>query len=115
MPVSIKLLLDRLSWIVLQTRLLALMHLREALHDNPDWQPRYRCGPRVDLVPAVPYKFLDIGTKMGCYHIGELIAKRWDTNNILHPRYIGAGIPPANTFHAALQDRVGNRVRNVEV
>ena len=43
-PVSIKPLLDRLSWIVLQTRLLALMHLREALHDNPDSQ-----GTDVDL------------------------------------------------------------------
>ena len=79
------------------------MHLREALHDRPEWQPRYRCGPRVE-----------IGTKMGCYHTGELIPKRGDTNNILHPRYIGAGIAPANTFHAALQNRVGTRIRSVE-
>ena len=64
-PVSITPLLDRLSWIVLQTRPLALMHLQEALGNNPDWQPRYRSGPRAELVPAVPCKFPDIGTKMG--------------------------------------------------
>ena len=38
-PVSIKPMLDRLSWIVLKTRPLALMHLREALHDRPKWKP----------------------------------------------------------------------------
>ena len=97
-PFSIKPLLDRLSWIVLQTRLLALKHLREALQDNPDWQPRYRHGPRIDLVPAVPYKFLDIGTKMGYYHLEELIPKREDKSNILHPRHTSSGIPPVNTM-----------------
>ena len=113
-PFSIEPLLDRLSWIVLQTRPLALKHLREALQDNPDWQPKYRHGPRIDLVPAVPYKFLDIGTKMGYYHLEELIPKKEDKNNILHPRHTRSGIPPVNIFHSALQDRVGSQYCNVE-
>ena len=100
-PVSIKPLLDRLSWIVLKTRPLALMHLREALHDNPNWKPMYRQGPKVESVPAVSYKFLDIGTQMGEYHIEELIPRRDDKNNILHPRHTRPGIPPVNTFHSA--------------
>ena len=57
-PVSIKPLLDRLSWIVLKTRPLALMHLREALHDNPNWKSMYRQGPKVEAVPAVPLPVL---------------------------------------------------------
>ena len=110
-PVSIKPLLDRLSWIVLKTRPLALMHLSEALHDNPDWRPMYRQGrgPKVESVPAVPYKFLDIGTQMGEYHIEELLPKRDDKNNILHPRHTRPGIPPVNTFHSVVQNRVGSR------
>ena len=108
-PVSIKPLLNRLSWIVRKTRPLALMHLSEALHDNPDWKPMYRQGPKVELVPAVPYKFLDIGTQMGEYHIEELIPKRDDKDNILHPRHTRPGIPPVNTFHSIVQNRVGSR------
>ena len=108
-PLSIKPLLDRLSWIVLKTRPLALMHLSEALHDNPGWQPMYRHGPRVDQVSAVPYKFLDIGTKMGQYHLEELLPRRGDKSNILHPRHTGMGIPPVNTFHSVVQKRVGNQ------
>ena len=106
-PFSIKPLLDRLSWIVLLTRPLALMHLREELQNNPEWNPQYRHGPKVELVPAVPYKFLDIGTQMGHYYIEELLPKKEDKNNILHPRHTRAGIPPVNTFHSALQNRVG--------
>ena len=113
-PVSIKPLLDRLSWIVLKTRPLALMHLREALHDNPNWKPMYRQGPKVEAVPAVPYKFLDIGTQMGEYHIEELIPKKDDKNNILHPRHTRPGIPPVNTFHSALQNRVGSQYGTVQ-
>ena len=113
-PVSIKPLLDRLSWIVLKTRPLALMHLREALHDNPNWKPMYRQGPKVEAVPAVPYKFLDIGTQMGEYHIEELIPKKDDKSNILHPRHTRPGIPPVNTFHSALQNRVGSQYGTVQ-
>ena len=109
-PVSIKPLLNRLSWIVLKTRPLALMHLSEALHDNPDWKPMYRQGPKVESVPAVPYKFLDIGTQMGEYRIEGLIPKRDDKNNILHPRHTRPGIPPVNTFHSIVQNRVGSGV-----
>ena len=108
-PVSIKPMLDRLSWIVLRTRPLALMHLREALHDRPEWKPLYRQGPRIESVPAVPYKFLDIGTQMGEYHIEELIPKKDDKDNILHPRHTRPGIPSANTFHSVVLNRVGSQ------
>ena len=107
-PVSIKPLLNRLSWIVLKTRPLALMHLDEALHDRPNWKPMYRQGPKVELVPAVPYKFLDIGTQMGEYHIEELIPKKGDKDNILHPRHTRPGIPPSKNFHSVVQKRVGS-------
>ena len=59
-PMSIKPMLDRLSWIVRMTRPIALVRLREALRANSDWKPLYRQGPRIESVPAVPYKFLDI-------------------------------------------------------
>ena len=68
-PMSITALLEQLSWIVLQTRPLALAYFQEAVQGDPHWQPRYRCGPKVSLVPATPYKFLDIGTKMGGYKL----------------------------------------------
>ena len=94
-PVSIKPMLDRLSWIVLMTRPLALVRFREALSAHTNWIPTYRQCPRIQTVPAVPYKFLDIGTKMGEYHIEDLDLKRSDKENILHPRYTRSGIPPA--------------------
>ena len=43
-PMSITALLDRLSWIVLQTRPLALMSFQNAVQRNPKWQPKYRSG-----------------------------------------------------------------------
>ena len=67
----------------------------------------YRQGPKVELVPAVPYKFFDIGTQMGEYHIEELIPKKGDKDNILHPRHARPGIPPNKTFHSLVQKRVG--------
>ena len=108
-PVSIKPMLDRLSWIVLMTRPLALMHLREALKVHSEWKPLYRQGPRIESVPAVPYKFLDIGNQMGEYHIEELILKKDDKDNILHPRHTRAGIPSVNTFHSVVRSRVGSQ------
>ena len=78
-------MLDRLSWIVLQTRPLALMYFQEALQRNRDWKPKYRSGPKVAVAPSLPYKFLDIGTRMGSYRLGEHIPKRDDTDNIFHP------------------------------
>ena len=64
-PMSITTLLDRLSWIALKTRPLALSHFQEAVQKNLNWKPRYHCGPKVALAPSIPFKFLDIGTKMG--------------------------------------------------
>ena len=108
-PVSIKPMLDRLSWIVLRTRSLALIRLREALRARSNWKPYYRQGPRIDPVPAVPYKFLDIGTQMGEYQLEELTLKKDDKDNILHPRYTRSGIPPVDTFHSVVQGRVGSQ------
>ena len=53
-PMSITALLDRLSWIVLQTRPLALMSFQDAVQKNPNWQPKYRSGPKVAVAPPVP-------------------------------------------------------------
>ena len=54
---SITALLDRLSWVVLQTRPLALMYFQEALQRNRDWKPKYQSGPKAAVAPSVPYKF----------------------------------------------------------
>ena len=88
-PMSISALLDRLSWLVLQTRPLALSSFQAAVQKNQRWKPRYRCGPKVTVAPSTPIKFLDIGTKMDCYRIGDHIPGRDDTDNIFHPRFCG--------------------------
>ena len=59
-PMSITALLDRLSWIVLQTRPLALVSFQEAVQGDPKWQPKYRSGPRLPLQPSIPYKFVGL-------------------------------------------------------
>ena len=111
---SITALLDRLSWIALQTRPLALISFQNAVQKNPNWQPKYRSGPKVAVAPPVPYKFLDIGTKMGSYKLGEHVPMRHDTGNIFHPRYIRNGIPPVNTFHAVVHGRAAKWVNDVD-
>ena len=58
--------------------------------------------------------FLDIGTKMGQYHLEELLPRKGDKNNILHPRHTGSGIPPVNTFHSVVQNRAGSQHANIE-
>ena len=113
-PMSISALLDRLSWIVLQTRALALASFQEAVQRNPEWQPKYRSGPKVAVAPAVPYKFLDIGTKMGHYKFGEHVPMRHDTDNIFHPRHIRDGIPPVNTFHPIVHRRAAKWAKDVD-
>ena len=113
-PMSITALLDRLSWIVLQTRPLALISFQEAVQRNSKWQPKYRSGPKVAIAPPVPYKFLDIGTRMGSYKLGEHVPKRHDFDNIYHPRYIRDGIPPVNTFHAVVHGRAAKWVNDVD-
>ena len=105
-PMSISALLDRLSWLVLQTRPLVLSSFQAAVQKNPRWSPRHHCGPRVAVAPAPPIKFLDIGTKMGCHRIGEHIPGRDETDNIFHPRFVGEGIPAANTFHSIVYERL---------
>ena len=113
-PMSITALLDRLSWIVLQTRPLALLSFQAAVHRNPKWQPKYRSGPKVAVAPPVPYKFLDIGTKMGSYKLGEHVPMRNDTDTIFHPRHTRDGIPPDNTLHAIVHDRAARWVNDVD-
>ena len=109
-PMSISAPLDRLSWLVLQTRPLALSSFQAAVQKNHRWSPRYCCGPKVAVAPPPPIKFLDIGTKMGCYKIGEHIPGRDDTASIFHPRFVGEGIPAANAY-----DRLAKRTPNGEV
>ena len=111
---SITALLDRLSWIVLQTRPLALASFQEAVQRDPKWQPKYRSGPKVAIAPSSPYKFLDIGTKMGGYKLGEHVPERHETDNIYHPRYIRNAIPPVNTFHAVVHDRAAKWVQDAD-
>ena len=50
------------------------------------------------MVPPSPIKFLDIGTKMGCYKIGDHIPGRDDRDDIFHPRFVGEGIPQPTPF-----------------
>ena len=113
-PMSIAALLDRLSWIVLQTRPLALPYFQEVVRRDLSWKPKYRCGPKIALAPSIPFKFLDIGTKMGCYKLGEHIPMKNDTDNISHPRFISDAIPPVNTFHAVVHDRVSRWVQDTD-
>ena len=113
-PMSITALLERLSWLVLQTRTLALSKFQEAEQKHPKWKPRYRCGPKIAVAPPTPFKFLDIGTKMSCYTSGEHIPARNDTDSVFHPRFIGNAIPPANTFHAVIHERAEKWIQDNE-
>ena len=113
-PMSITALLDRLSWIVLQTRPLALSYFQEELQKDPTWKPKYRCGPRIALAPSIPYKFLDIGTKMGCYKLREHVPTKNDTDNVYHPRFIRDAILPVNAFHAVVHDRASRWVQDAD-
>ena len=63
----------RLSWLVLQTRGLALTSFQSAVQKSSGWYPKCYKGSRVARAPPPPIKFLDIGTKMGCYEIGDHI------------------------------------------
>ena len=54
-PMSISALLERLSWLVFQTRPLALASFQAAVHKNPKWKPRYRSGPKVTVAQVPRY------------------------------------------------------------
>ena len=95
--------------------IMALSSFQTEAQKSQKWRPRYRCGPRVAVAPATPFKFLDIGTKMGCYKIEGHIPVKDDMNNIFHPRFAGEGIPPANTFHAIVHDRAAKWIPDEEV
>ena len=84
------------------------------MQKDSNWKLRYRSGPKVCIAPPIPFKFLDIGTKMGCYKIEEHIPARGDVDNILHPRFIGKGIPPVNAFHAVIYTRAAGWVTDVD-
>ena len=110
-PMSITaLLLDRAT----DTSIGVGFLFQEAVQREPKWQPKYRSGPRVAIAPSIPYKFLDIGTKMGSYKLGEHVPERHDTDNIYHPRYIRNAIPPVNTFHAVVHDRAAKWVQDAD-
>ena len=89
-------------------------NVQEAVQKDPNWKPRYRCGPKVALAPPIPFKFLDTGTKMGCCKLGEHIPAMKDTDNIYHPRFIRDGIPPVNTFHAVVHGRASRWIQDAE-
>ena len=112
-PMSITALLDRLSWLVLQTRPLAMSSFQAAVQRNP-WRTRYRNGPKITVAPSTPFKFLDIGTKMSCNKIGDHIPGRHDTGDIFHPLFAGDGIPPVNTFRAVIHDRAAKQTLMVK-
>ena len=70
---------------------------------------------RVESVPAVPYKFLDIGTKMGEYHLEELIPRKGRQEQYLASTPHSVRQSHLSTpFTAALQDRVGSHYGTVQ-
>ena len=105
-PMSISALLDRLSWLVLQTRTFSFcLTSKQPCRRIPSGGPDTVVDQRLAVAPPTPFKFPDIGTKMGCYKIGDHIPARKDTTNIFHPRFVGEGIPSVNTFHAVMHER----------
>ena len=94
-PMSISALLDRLSWLVLETRSLALTSFQSAVQKNLEWSPKCYKGSRIARVPPPPIKFLDIGTKMGCYEIRDHIpgAMTRRTSSIQDSREMGFHLP----------------------
>ena len=105
-PMSISALLDRLSWLVLQTRSLALKSFQSAVEKKPSWCPKYYKGTKIARAPPPPIKFLDIGAKMEHYEIREHMPGPDDKSNILHPRFEGDGIPRSDTFHSVIHERL---------
>ena len=83
------------------TRSAAIEHLKEALQRLPTWQPRYRIkGTKtVRVAPPPPFKFLDIGTKMGFSVEG--LTPDLDRSSVHHPKS-GERIPVVNTVHTRL-------------
>ena len=113
-PTSISALLDRLSWLVLQTRSLALKSFQSAVQKKPGWCPRYYKGTKIAKAPPPPIKCLDIGTKMGFYEIREHISGTDDKSNIFHPRFEGDGIPASDTFHSVIHERLEKSHSDIE-
>ena len=52
---------------------------------------------------------------MGRYKIGEHISGRDDTSSIFNRRFVGEGIPVANTFHSIVYQRLGRETPNGDV
>ena len=113
-PTSIIALLDRLSWLALQTRPLALSYLQTAVQKDSRWKPRYRCGPKRVVAPSTPFKYLDIGTRMGCSKIGEHSRKEGHKQH-LPPSFAGEAILPVNTFHSVIPGRAATWTQAGEV
>ena len=103
---TIMYIVNRLSWLVLQTRSLALTRFHAAMQKNPEWYPNYK-GSRVARAPPPPIKCLDIGIKMGCYEVGDHIPGVDNKTNIFHPRFVGDVIPGSNAFHSVIYERLG--------
>ena len=88
MSISISALLDCLSWLALQARSLALTSFQTAVQKNQGWYPKYFKGSRVARAPPPPIKFLDIGTKMGCYEIGDHIPDMTGRISSIHALWV---------------------------
>ena len=99
-PMSITALLDRLSWIVLQTR--------------PIGTNVFSRGNAEESHLATQVSKWTLGRGWGSYKLGEHVPKRHDIDNIYHPRYIRQGIPPVNTFHAVVHGRAAKWVNDVD-
>ena len=112
-PVSISALLDRLSWLVLQTRGLGTVlpwpAFNLAVQKNPGWHPKYFKGSRMARAPPPPIKFLDIGTRMGCYEMGDHTEFPGEDDLL-----VGEGIPASNAFHSVIYERLGKNSSDVD-
>ena len=71
-------------------------------------QAKVSLWARIAVAPSMPFKFLDIGTNMGCYIIRDHIPVRDDTNNVFHPLFAGDDISLV-LFHAVIHDRAVRR------
>ena len=107
-PVSIKPMLDRLSWIVFKTRPQALMHLREALQDRPKWKPQHRQGPRNWCLQSHTNSWISgLGwesTILKSSSLGEMTR----TTSCIHATHVQVFRPSTHSY-SLVQNRVGSQ------
>ena len=104
---SISALLDRLSWLVLQTRSLALTSFHAAAQKNSGWHRKHFKRPRVARAPSSSWT---LEPRWDATTLG----KEDDRTNIFHPRFVGEGMPESNTFHSVVYERLGKNSSDVD-